>query len=110
MAANIANADTPNYRAKDIDFQTALAQAAGASDSPALQRTNDRHLNIAGIATAAPAGVATERDSTQPSQDGNTVELHREQAAFAENAVAYTATLNFLRGRVETVTRAIRGE
>lgn len=110
VAANIANADTPNYRAKDIDFQTALAQAAGASDSPALQRTNDRHLNIAGIATVAPAGVATERDSTQPSQDGNTVELHREQAAFADAALRYRASLQFAQGRLTTLMSAIRGE
>ena len=56
-------------------------------------------------------GVATGyRVPVMPSLDGNTVEMATEQTAFAENAVAYTATLSFLRGRVETVTRALRGE
>ena len=64
-----------------------------------------------GWAALTPAGQAMGyRIPTMASLDGNTVEMSTEQAAFAENAVAYTATLNFLRGRVETVTRAIRGE
>ena len=86
VAANIANADTPNYRAKDIDFKTALQQAAGASDAQPLQRTHNRHLNIAGVAAPA-TSQATERQAAQPSLDGNTVELHREQAAFADAAL-----------------------
>ena len=81
LGSNIANAGTPGYKARDIDFGAALAERLGGNDSE----------NAASL-------------------DGNTVEMATEQAAFAENAVAYTATLGFLRGRVETVTRAIRGE
>lgn len=89
LASNIANAATPGYKARDIDFATALEQRmTGSGNAPAtLYRT--------------PA---------MASLDGNTVEMQTEQLAFAENAVGYSATLSFIRGRVETVTRAIKGE
>lgn len=93
LSSNIANAATPGYKARDIDFASALdARLDGASGDQA-------------------AGDATlYRVPVMPSLDGNTVEMATEQAAFAENAVAYTATLNFLSGRVNTITRAIKGE
>lgn len=93
LGSNIANAATPGYKARDIDFAAALeAKMGGAGSEQAV-------------------GSATRyRVPTMPSLDGNTVEMATEQSAFAENAVAYTATLGFLRGRVETITRAIRGE
>lgn len=93
LASNIANAATPGYKARDIDFAAALeARQRGADGERAI-------------------GSATRyRVPVMPAFDGNTVEMATEQAAFAENAVAYTATLGFLRGRVETLTRAIRGE
>ena len=93
LASNIANAATPNYKARDLDFAKALDLAQqGGSTANAVE------------------GAVAYRVPVQASLDGNTVEMATEQTAFAENAVAYTATLNFLRGRVETVTRAIRGE
>jgi flagellar basal-body rod protein FlgB len=93
LGSNIANAATPGYKARDIDFAAALdARLSGASEEQAI-------------------GTATRyRVPVMPSLDGNTVEMAMEQTAFAENAVSYTATLSFLSGRVETVTRAIRGE
>ena len=93
LGSNIANADTPGYKARDIDFAAALnARLSGADDSQSI-------------------GAATRyRVPVMPSLDGNTVEMSTEQSAFAENAVGYTATLGFLRDRVDTVTRAIRGE
>lgn len=93
LGSNIANAATPGYKARDIDFAAALqARMNGAEDEQAV-------------------GSATRyRIPVMPSMDGNTVEMATEQAAFAENAVAYSATLGFLRGRVETITRAIKGE
>ncbi|AKH44184.1 flagellar basal-body rod protein FlgB [Altererythrobacter atlanticus] len=93
LGSNIANAATPGYKARDIDFDAALeARLGGASGDEAI-------------------GTATRyRVPVMPSLDGNTVEMATEQTAFAENAVAYTATLSFLQGRIETVTRAIRGE
>ena len=91
LASNIANASTPGYKAKDIDFRAALAGIEAQGD--------------AGIEAAT-----LYRVPLQPSQDGNTVELATEQTAFAENAVAYQTTLSFLNGRISTITRALRGE
>ncbi|MEO0063549.1 MAG: hypothetical protein RLZZ08_2109, partial [Pseudomonadota bacterium] len=93
LGGNIANAATPGYKARDIDFAAALNARLNGADA-------DQSIN----------GATRYRVPVMPSLDGNTVEMGTEQAAFAENAVSYSATLGFLRGRVETVTRAIRGE
>jgi flagellar basal-body rod protein FlgB len=90
IASNIANAATPGYKARDIDFNAAL----------------DARLNAA----SDPRAGMVWRKPTMPSMDGNTVELNREQVAFAENAVAYSATLSFVQGKVNTITRALKGE
>jgi flagellar basal-body rod protein FlgB len=94
LASNIANASTPGFKAKDIDFREAL----NAIETP-------------GMAGADPISSATKyRVPLQPSLDGNTVELATEQTAFAENAVAYQTTLAFLNGRIDTLKRALKGE
>ena len=96
IASNIANAATPGYKARDIDFNAAL---------------DARLARQRGGATAAGADAGMVwRSPTMPSLDGNTVELNREQVAFAENAVAYSATLSFVQGKVNTITRALKGE
>lgn len=95
IASNIANAATPGYKARDIDFNAAL-------DARLASQRGD-------ITSAAEAGMVW-RTPTMPSLDGNTVELNREQVAFAENAVAYSATLSFVQGKVSTITRALKGE
>ena len=97
LASNIANAGTPGYKARDIDFAAALkASMAGGN---------------AGQHAGRAAEAATQyRVPNMTSLDGNTVELATEQLAFGENAVGYSATLSFIRGRVETVTRALKGE
>ncbi|MBA4761989.1 flagellar basal body rod protein FlgB [Sphingomonas sp.] len=94
LASNIANASTPGFKAKDIDFREAL----NAIETP-------------GMAGTDPIGSATKyRVPLQSSLDGNTVELATEQTAFAENAVAYQTTLAFLNGRIDTLKRALKGE
>ena len=93
LASNIANASTPGYKAKDVDFDAALQNA---------QRSGD--------VDSAIDDATLFRVPLQPSQDGNTVELTTEQTAFAENAVAYQTTLAFLNGRIGTITRALKGE
>jgi flagellar basal-body rod protein FlgB len=99
IASNIANAATPGFKARDIDFNAALdARLARA-----------RGVSTANPGTNSNAGMVW-RSPTMPSMDGNTVELNREQVAFAENAVAYSATLSFVQGRVGTITRALKGE
>ena len=95
LAANIANAATPGFKARDIDFGAALGARLEAV------RT--------GGAISPEAGLVYRRPTMQ-SRDGNTVELAREQVAFAENALAYSATLSFVQGKVSTLTRAIKGE
>lgn len=91
LASNIANASTPNFKARDIDFHAALSQAeqAGGGELDAALKY---------------------RVPTQPTMDGNTVELQTEQTAFAENAIQYQTTLSFLNGRISTITRALKGE
>lgn len=93
LASNIANASTPGFKARDIDFRQALASATGPGSV-------DQGIDAA----------MKYRVPNQPSMDGNTVELSQEQTAFAENAVQYQTTLSFLNGRISTLTRALRGE
>ena len=93
LTGNIANAATPGYKARDIDFGAALkARLSGASEDQALASTTRYRVPV------------------MPSLDGNTVEMATEQLAFSENAVGYSATLQFIKGRVDTVTRALKGE
>jgi flagellar basal-body rod protein FlgB len=96
IASNIANAATPGYKARDIDFNAALEARLGADRS--------------GGTASDPRSHMVWRRPTMPSLDGNTVELNREQVAFAENAVAYSASLAFVQGKVNTITRALSGE
>ncbi len=94
IASNIANASTPGFKARDIDFSAAIASANGPN----------------GFNSSAIDGATKYRVPVQASLDGNTVELATEQTAFAENAVAYQTTLSFLNGRIGQITRALRGE
>ncbi len=106
LAGNLANADTPNYKAKDIDFKTALKQA-GDAGSASIKTTHPAHI---GGSAASGANYELYRVPHQPTLDGNTVETHIEQAAFARNAVEYQASLRFLQGRVSGLIKAIKGE
>ncbi|MFC5303332.1 flagellar basal body rod protein FlgB [Azospira restricta] len=107
LAANIANADTPNYKARDIDFTAALKNAmAGRSDGLELARTAPGHL--AGGAGAGPAPLLY-RKNTQSAVDGNTVDMDVERSQFAENAVHYEAGITFITGRLKTMLSAIQG-
>lgn len=106
LASNLANADTPGYKARDIDFRTALSQAAGQGGVQ-MVRTHASHLPMAG---SGPGGEALYRVPNQPSLDGNTVDPQLEQAAFSENAVQYQASLDFLNSRFRGLKSALRGE
>jgi flagellar basal-body rod protein FlgB len=99
LASNIANAATPGFKARDVDFNAALDA-----------RLDQARGGFTGGATPAGAPELLYRRPTMPSLDGNTVELGREQVAFAENALAYSATLSFVQGKVNTITRALKGE
>lgn len=107
LSSNLANADTPNYKARDIDFKSVLesyqGQAAGANG---LRTTNQRHISTA----PQPGGEPMYRVPSQPSIDGNTVDSQREKAEFMQNALRYQASLQFVDGKLKGLLTAIRGD
>jgi flagellar basal-body rod protein FlgB len=109
LAANLANADTPNYRARDIDFKSALAAAGGAGSPVQLATTRQGHIGAA-KGNGTTAAELKYRTPLAPSLDGNTVDTQLEQAAFAENSVRYQATLQFLSSKFRGLLTAITGQ
>jgi flagellar basal-body rod protein FlgB len=105
LANNLANADTPGYLARDVDFRKALATASGAANGVALE--TDAPGQIAGAGRSAEA--LAWRVPTQPSMDGNTVDAQVEQAAFAANGVHYQASLSFITAQIRMLRMAING-
>ena len=108
LASNIANADTPNYQARDFDFAKALAQATGtATANVVATRTAAGHLPAANV---GPGGVALSyRIAPQAALDGNSVDMDLERANFADNSVRYEAGLRFINGQIRTLLTAITG-
>ncbi len=110
LASNIANADTPHYKARDVDFKSALDNAlSGRKDSAAaLTRTAAGHLSGQGV---GPYGATVKyRSEYQGAVDGNSVNMDIERAAFAENALHMEAMLTFINGRFRTLSSAIQGQ
>jgi flagellar basal-body rod protein FlgB len=108
LASNIANADTPGYQARDINFAQALREATAGNGAGTLAATNGGHI-------AAPTGARAEANllyatPSQTNLDQNTVDMDRERAAFADNSVKYEATLRFINGSVRTMLDAIKGQ
>jgi flagellar basal-body rod protein FlgB len=106
LATNLANADTPNYKARDIDFREVLAH----TDEGALPMrvTQEGHITIS--TDELPAGDLKYRNPYQASLDGNTVEMPVEQAAFSENNVRYQASLTFINQTIAAMQFAIAGQ
>ena len=107
LANNLANADTPGYKARDIDFRAVLSQTQGETDLP-LQVTDGAHITFEN--GELPAGELKYRNPYQASLDGNTVEMPVEQAAFSENNVRYQASLNFINSQISELQLAIAGQ
>ena len=109
LASNIANADTPNYKARDVNFASALKNAlAGTStELPAVQ-TSPAHLegNAGGSILGTPVMY---RQPVQPSADGNTVDMDVERAQFADNALRYEASVRFVSEQMKAMLTAIQG-
>lgn len=105
LANNLANADTPNFKARDLDFASVLA--AREQPGVSVRRTHPAHLD--GGAGAAESALRY-RLPTQPSIDGNTVETQQEFARYSRNVLAYQASFQFLNARFATLGNAIRGE
>ena len=109
IASNLANADTPGYQARDLDFNAALANAARvreAGNAPAREHGN--RIPLSGFDTLQPFEVA--RIASQGSLDGNTVDPDAERAAYGRAALEYRASLSFLESKVRTLLTAITGQ
>ena len=117
IASNIANASTPGYKARDVDFNNALSQAVergaqqqlATESSVSLARTSSRHIAGRAVSTAPPMGgpELLYRVPYQQSVDGNTVELDAERVNFADNAVHYQTGLTVLSSQIKTMLAAI---
>jgi len=111
LAKNLANVDTPNYKAQDIDFRTALARAGSPGASLPMATTTSGHIDNSATTGAVDLSSALKyRVPLAPSLDGNTVDAQMEQAAFADNTVRYQATLTFLTGSLKDLMTAITGQ
>ena len=125
IASNIANADTPGYVARDLNFKDALSNATGTSMSSRLTAsqstqgssisngsTNARHIALSGSTIGSLGGGSTLAYTvpSQPSLDSNSVDLDRERASFVDNSVRYEATLRFINGQSKTILSAIQGQ
>ena len=115
LASNIANADTPGFQARDLDFKAALRAAlngqegstAGAAPAGML-RTSARHLQPEGVPGHAPGMALVYRTVTQPSIDNNTVDVNVERAQFADNAMRYEASLTVINGKIKSLLTAMQ--
>jgi flagellar basal-body rod protein FlgB len=125
IASNIANADTPGYVARDLNFKDAMLQATGADSSSGLRTgssnsqggaangmTHPAHIALSGGTSGSLGGSSNLAYTvqSQPSLDGNSVDLDRERANFTDNAVRYEATLRFINSQSKTLLSAIQGQ
>lgn len=107
LASNLANVDTPNYKARDIDFRQVMANAAGEDSGEQLRMTNSSHLEP----FAETDGYELQyRQPYQASLDGNTVEHQVEMAAYSDNAMRYMASLRFINNQLSLLRSAIKGQ
>jgi len=107
ISQNIANAVTPNYRARDIDFSVAMKSA---NTSINIQSTNRGHMQLSAESMITQADAIVYRQPLNPSLDNNTVEMGVEQAKFGRAAADYQASLQFLESRISGLRKALRGD
>lgn len=115
IAANIANADTPNYKARDIDFKSAMQNALGqnaqaGSTANGLSKTSDLHLNATPSNNSAGPNEPLFRPIIQGSVDGNSVDMDVERNQFVDNGLRYEASLNMINGQIKKMLTAIQGQ
>lgn len=108
LAGNIANADTPNFKARDFDFSTALKEAVAGRSSGGLALVTTAPKHLPGSGESSPARLMY-RSTVQPSADGNTVDMDVERAQFSENAVQYEAGVTFISQQIKTLLAAVQG-
>ncbi|WP_028471160.1 flagellar basal body rod protein FlgB [Neptunomonas japonica] len=111
IANNIANADTPNFQARDIDFKSVLQGVQGAQQNQApLKMVNTNAAHKDAVINPDYASELLFRTPTQPSVDGNTVDVQEEMARYTENALGYQASFDFLNRKFKGITSAIKGD
>lgn len=113
LANNIANADTPNYKARDFNFQQALAVATKGSEAAGslpMATTSPRHLHGSANAGGGTGPQLMYRIPDQPSLDGNTVNMDVERAKFADNTIRYQASVTLLSGKIRGLKMAMQPE
>ena len=120
IASNIANADTPGYAGRDINFKQAMSAATGSATATLRTApnaegarsgiTHSRHIPIQASTTSLDATKLDYTVQTQPAMDGNSVDMDRERASFTDNAIRYEATLRFINGSSKTILSAIQGQ
>lgn len=110
IAANLANTDTPNYKAKDIDFSSALKRATGSQldQSISIKTSSARH--IANISSGESVDAIRYRIPSSASLDGNTVDGDFERSAFSENAIRYQVSVQTLSNRINGIIKVFKGE
>ena len=106
LASNIANSDTPGYKARDIDFKAALANVQ-LQDASKLTTSHEKHISLSSMTNGS---EVLYRVPNQASLDGNTVDGQMEKSAFSDNAMRYQASLSFLDGKFKGMRAAIKGE
>ena len=107
LANNLANADTPGYKARDVDFQAMMQKAQDSMSGFGMPRPHESHMDT------SPMGADSEllyRVPHQPSVDGNTVDAQQEQTRFMRNAMDYQASFQFLDGKVSGIKKALSGQ
>ena len=110
LASNIANADTPHYKARDLDFKAALSNALSGGTDGQLQMAQTSSKHLAAEGANAYGSALQYRTEYQSNVDGNTVNMDIERAAFSENAVHVDALLTFIRGRLSTLQTAMQSQ
>lgn len=109
LANNIANADTPGFKARDIDFQAMLQQRMGeAPANGSLGVTDNQHINL--VSDQSTITGLKYRNATNPSIDGNSVDSQREKTEFMRNTMEFQTAFEFLNGKIKSMISAIRGE
>lgn len=106
LAGNMANADTPGYKARDVDFKSILGGAM--KDELSMTKSASGHMAVSDRGLSN--GELLYRVPLQPSADGNTVDMQMEQAQFSQNAIRYQTSISFLDGTIKNLLSAIRGE
>ncbi len=104
LSENVANAETPHYKSKDIDFRAAMS--ASVRDMANLNRTNQSHME----SRAVSGNYEVFRNPVNTAADGNTVELHHQQMEFGKESSRYLATVQFIENRIGGIRRALKGE